>query len=46
MANGVDISDDFLTYSSDRTDLDMYYEKVNCLQSLVALSNQTTHQIV
>ena len=26
--NGVDISDDFLTYSSDRTDLDMYYEKV------------------
>ena len=26
--NGVDIDDDFLTYSSDRTDLDMYYEKV------------------
>ena len=26
--NGVDIRDDFLTYSSDRTDLDMYYEKV------------------
>ena len=26
--NGVDINDDFLTYSSDRTDLDMYYEKV------------------
>ena len=26
--NSVDIDDDFLTYSSDRTDLDMYYEKV------------------
>ena len=27
-ANGVNISDNFLTYSSSRTDLDMYYEKV------------------
>ena len=27
-ANGVDIDDNFLTYSSSRTDLDMYYEKV------------------
>ena len=26
--NPVDINDDFLTYSTDRTDLDMYYEKV------------------
>ena len=26
--NGVDIDDDFLTYSTTRTDLDMYYEKV------------------
>jgi hypothetical protein len=26
--NNVNISDDFLTYSADRTDLDMYYEKV------------------
>ena len=26
--NAVDISDDFLTYSTTRTDLDMYYEKV------------------
>jgi len=26
--NGVDIADDFLTYSSSRTDLGMYYEKV------------------
>ena len=27
-ANGVSINDSFLTYSSTRTDLDMYYEKV------------------
>ena len=27
-ANGVNIDDNFLTYSSTRTDLDMYYEKV------------------
>jgi len=27
-ANGVNINDDFLTYSTTRTDLDMYYEKV------------------
>ena len=27
-ANGVSINDTFLTYSSTRTDLDMYYEKV------------------
>jgi hypothetical protein len=27
--NGVNIQDDFLTYSSDRTDLDMYYEKIS-----------------
>ena len=27
-ANGVDIDDNFVTYSSSRTDLDMYYEKV------------------
>lgn len=27
-ANAVDIKDIFLTYSTDRTDLDMYYEKV------------------
>ena len=26
--NNVDINDGFLTYSTDRTDLDMYYEKV------------------
>jgi hypothetical protein len=26
--NGVNIADDFLTYSTTRTDLDMYYEKV------------------
>ena len=26
--NDVNISDTFLTYSTDRTDLDMYYEKV------------------
>ena len=26
--NGVNINDDFLTYSTTRTDLDMYYEKV------------------
>ena len=26
--NGVNISDDFLTYSTSRTDLDMYYEKI------------------
>jgi hypothetical protein len=26
--NGVSINDDFLTYSTTRTDLDMYYEKV------------------
>ena len=26
--NSVDIRDEFITYSSDRTDLDMYYEKV------------------
>ena len=26
--NGVDISDEFLTFSTTRTDLDMYYEKV------------------
>lgn len=26
--NGVDINDEFQTYSTDRTDLDMYYEKV------------------
>jgi len=26
--NGVDINDTFLTYETDRTDLDMYYEKV------------------
>ena len=26
--NGVSISDDFQTFSTDRTDLDMYYEKV------------------
>jgi hypothetical protein len=26
--NGVNISDDFLTYSTTRTDLDMYYEKI------------------
>jgi len=28
-ANGVNINDEFLTYSTDRTDLDMYYEKVS-----------------
>jgi len=27
--NDVDINDTFLTYSTDRTDLDMYYEKVS-----------------
>ena len=27
--NNVDINDDFLTYSTDRTDLQMYYEKVS-----------------
>jgi hypothetical protein len=27
--NGVSINDDFITYSTDRTDLDMYYEKVS-----------------
>ena len=27
-ANNVNIDDDFITYSTDRTDLDMYYEKV------------------
>ena len=27
-ANGVEIADNFVTYSSARTDLDMYYEKV------------------
>ena len=27
-ANGVDIADNFVTYSTSRTDLDMYYEKV------------------
>ena len=27
--NPVNIDDDFVTYSSDRTDLDMYYEKVS-----------------
>jgi hypothetical protein len=27
-SNGVNIDDDFVTYSSSRTDLDMYYEKV------------------
>ena len=27
-ANGVNIEDNFLTYSTNRTDLDMYYEKV------------------
>jgi hypothetical protein len=26
--NGVNIADDFLTYSTTRTDLDMYYEKI------------------
>ena len=26
--NAVNINDDFMTYSTDRTDLDMYYEKV------------------
>ncbi len=26
--NGVDIRDDFITYTTSRTDLDMYYEKV------------------
>jgi hypothetical protein len=26
--NDVNINDDFLTYSTDRTDLDMYYEKI------------------
>jgi len=26
--NDVNINDDFMTYSTDRTDLDMYYEKV------------------
>ena len=28
-ANGVSIDDNFVTYSSDRTDMDMYYEKVS-----------------
>ena len=27
--NNVDINDDFLTYSTDRTDLQMYYEKIS-----------------
>jgi len=27
--NGVNIADDFITYSTTRTDLDMYYEKVS-----------------
>ena len=27
--NNVNISDEFLTYSTDRTDLDMYYEKIS-----------------
>ena len=27
--NNVDINDDFVTYSTDRTDLQMYYEKIS-----------------
>ena len=46
--NDVDINDTFLTYSTDRTDLDMYYEKVGLVygQHLVVKFHQIIQVLV